>query len=69
MTAAAEDQIESFGKLLQENIGKLKSLARLLPLLKQTTNFNVSFHHRAIFHKSLENSMILPAALSGRFLI
>ena len=37
-------------------------------VLKQTTIFNVSFHLRAIFQKSLENLMILPAALSGRFL-
>ena len=37
-------------------------------MLKQTTIFNVSFHLRAIFQKSFENSMILPAALSGRFL-
>ena len=37
-------------------------------MLKQTTNFNVSFHLRAIFQKLFENSMILPAALSGRFL-
>ena len=37
------------------------------PLLKQTTNFNVSCHLRAILQKSFENSMILPAALSGRF--
>ena len=37
-------------------------------MLKQTTNYNVSFHLRAIFQKSFENSMILPAALSGRFL-
>ena len=36
-------------------------------MLKQTTNFNVSFHLRAIFQTSFENSMILPAALSGRF--
>ena len=36
-------------------------------MLKQTTVFNVSFHLRAIFQKSLEKSMILPAALSGRF--
>ena len=36
-------------------------------MLKQTTNFNVSFHLRAIVQKSFENSMILPAALSGRF--
>ena len=36
--------------------------------LKQTTIFNVSSHLRAIFQKSFENSMILPAALSGRFL-
>ena len=36
-------------------------------MLKQTTIFNVSFHLRAIFQKSIENSMILPAALSGRF--
>ena len=38
-------------------------------VLKQTTVFNVSFHLRAIFQKkSFENSMILPAALSGIFL-
>ena len=37
-------------------------------MLKQTTIFNVSFHLRAIFQKSFENSMILPAAFSGRFL-
>ena len=37
-------------------------------MLKQTTIFNVSFHLGAIFKKSFENSMILPAALSGRFL-
>ena len=37
-------------------------------MLKQTTIFNVSFHLRAIFQKSFETSMILPAALSGRFL-
>ena len=37
-------------------------------MLKQTTIFNVSFHLRTIFQKSFENSMILPAALSGRFL-
>ena len=36
-------------------------------MLKQTTNVNVSFHLLAIFQKSFENSMILPAALSGRF--
>ena len=34
-------------------------------MLKQTTNFNVSVHLRAIFQKSFGNSMILPAALSG----
>ena len=37
-------------------------------MLKQTTVFNVSFHLRAIFQKSFENSMVLPAALSGRIL-
>ena len=37
-------------------------------MLKQKTNFNVSFHLRAIVQKSFENSMILPAALSGRCL-
>ena len=37
-------------------------------VLKQTTNFKVSFHLRAICQKSFENSMILPAALSGRFI-
>ena len=36
-------------------------------MLKQTTIVNVSFHLRANFQKSFENSMILPAALSGRF--
>ena len=36
-------------------------------MLKQTTNLNVSFHPRAVFQKSFENSMIFPA-LSGRFL-
>ena len=36
-------------------------------MLKQTTIFNVSFHLRAIFQKSFENSMILPAALSVSF--
>ena len=36
-------------------------------MLKQTTVFNVSFHLRAIFQKSLENSMILSAALPEVF--
>ena len=38
-------------------------------MLKQTTIFNVSFHLRANFQKSFENSMILPAALSGIFFL
>ena len=38
-------------------------------MLKQTTVFNVSCHLRAMFQMSFENSMILPAALSGRLLL
>ena len=38
-------------------------------MLKQTTNVNVSVQLRAIFRKSLENWMILRAALSRRFLL
>ena len=44
------------------------TLSPSLLVLKQTTIFNVNFHFRAIFQKSLENSMILPAALSEIFL-
>ena len=36
-------------------------------MLKRTKIFDVIFHLHAIFFKSIENSMILPTALSRRF--